>query len=223
MIRLPKATKTPVKSKLVPRQSLATIVKDLGKNTSCDHQSYLHHSKYQIATVALSVLLYDFFLKECCCVSAAISAPLKLKASRGPPTPINRNQASQPRVGQSLLGKRGFDSVSIPHKHTYTIHYVQRVGGFSFNKIWSLKLQYNTPTPTHRISCCQLHCQCLQSTSPQLVCNFPHSHCRPGHIIQTKGLKQATRRPSLSFFLICVFLHCDFKEPPSAVDAITQT
>uniref|UniRef100_A0A665WMS5 Metastasis-associated protein MTA2-like n=1 Tax=Echeneis naucrates TaxID=173247 RepID=A0A665WMS5_ECHNA len=56
MIRLPKATKTPLKSKVVPRQSLATIVKDL-----------------------------------------AISAPLKLKASRGPPTPINRNQASQPR------------------------------------------------------------------------------------------------------------------------------
>lgn len=36
MIRLPKATKTPLKSKVVPRQSLATIVKDLGKNTSCD-------------------------------------------------------------------------------------------------------------------------------------------------------------------------------------------
>uniref|UniRef100_A0A8C4HGC9 Metastasis associated 1 family, member 2 n=1 Tax=Dicentrarchus labrax TaxID=13489 RepID=A0A8C4HGC9_DICLA len=36
MIRLPKATKTPTKSKLVPRQSLATIVKDLGKNTSDD-------------------------------------------------------------------------------------------------------------------------------------------------------------------------------------------
>ncbi|XP_024917994.1 metastasis-associated protein MTA2 [Cynoglossus semilaevis] len=69
IIRLPKAPKTPAKSKVVPRQSLAAIVKDL-----------------------------------------AISAPLKLKASRGPPTPINRNQASQPRVGQSLLGKRGFDS-----------------------------------------------------------------------------------------------------------------
>lgn len=36
MIRLPKATKTPLKSKLVPRQSLATIVKDLGESTSCD-------------------------------------------------------------------------------------------------------------------------------------------------------------------------------------------
>uniref|UniRef100_A0A1A8GZR4 Metastasis associated 1 family, member 2 n=2 Tax=Nothobranchius korthausae TaxID=1143690 RepID=A0A1A8GZR4_9TELE len=71
MIRLPKATKTPLKCKVVPRQSLATIVKDL-----------------------------------------AISAPLKLKASRGPPTPINRNQASQPRVAQSLLGKRGFDTAS---------------------------------------------------------------------------------------------------------------
>lgn len=34
MIRLPKATKTPQKSKLVPRQSLANIVKDLGKNLS---------------------------------------------------------------------------------------------------------------------------------------------------------------------------------------------
>uniref|UniRef100_A0A1A8U2R6 Metastasis associated 1 family, member 2 n=3 Tax=Nothobranchius TaxID=28779 RepID=A0A1A8U2R6_NOTFU len=71
MIRLPKATKTPLKCKVVPRQSLAAIVKDL-----------------------------------------AISAPLKLKASRGPPTPINRNQASQPRVAQSLLGKRGFDTAS---------------------------------------------------------------------------------------------------------------
>uniref|UniRef100_A0A3Q3G2M7 Metastasis associated 1 family, member 2 n=1 Tax=Labrus bergylta TaxID=56723 RepID=A0A3Q3G2M7_9LABR len=71
IIRLPKATKTPVKSKVIPRPSLAAIVKDL-----------------------------------------AISAPLKLKASRGPSTPINRNQASQPRVGQSLLGKRGFDSAS---------------------------------------------------------------------------------------------------------------
>ncbi|KAF6716789.1 Metastasis-associated protein MTA2 [Oryzias melastigma] len=36
----------------------------------------------------------------------------QLKASRGPPTPINRNQASQPRVAQSLLGKRGFDSAA---------------------------------------------------------------------------------------------------------------
>ncbi|PWA14771.1 hypothetical protein CCH79_00014457 [Gambusia affinis] len=71
MIRLPKATKSPLKSKVIPRQSLATIVKDL-----------------------------------------AISAPLKLKASRGPPTPINRNQASQPRVAQSLLGKRGFESAT---------------------------------------------------------------------------------------------------------------
>uniref|UniRef100_A0A3B3Y985 Metastasis associated 1 family, member 2 n=1 Tax=Poecilia mexicana TaxID=48701 RepID=A0A3B3Y985_9TELE len=71
MIRLPKATKSPLKSKVIPRQSLATIVKDL-----------------------------------------AISAPLKLKASRGPPTPINRNQASQPRVAQSLLGKRGFESAA---------------------------------------------------------------------------------------------------------------
>uniref|UniRef100_A0A8C9ZHH1 Metastasis associated 1 family, member 2 n=1 Tax=Sander lucioperca TaxID=283035 RepID=A0A8C9ZHH1_SANLU len=71
IIRLPKATKTPLKTKVVPRQSLANIVKEL-----------------------------------------AISAPLKLKASRGPPTPINRNQASQPRVGQSLLGKRGFETAA---------------------------------------------------------------------------------------------------------------
>lgn len=39
MIRLPKATKTPPKSKLMPRQSLATIVKDLGKNKSCDQHT----------------------------------------------------------------------------------------------------------------------------------------------------------------------------------------
>ena len=36
MIRLPKATKTNLKSKLIPRQSLATIVKDLGETTSHD-------------------------------------------------------------------------------------------------------------------------------------------------------------------------------------------
>uniref|UniRef100_A0A669E5C1 Metastasis associated 1 family, member 2 n=1 Tax=Oreochromis niloticus TaxID=8128 RepID=A0A669E5C1_ORENI len=42
----------------------------------------------------------------------SISAPLKLKATRGPPTPINRNQANQPRVGQSLLGKRSFESAA---------------------------------------------------------------------------------------------------------------
>lgn len=54
------------------------------------------------------------------CVFAAVSAPLKLKASRGPPTPINRNQASQPRVGQSLLGKRGFDSVSVQAQFDHT-------------------------------------------------------------------------------------------------------
>ncbi|XP_077598226.1 metastasis-associated protein MTA2 isoform X2 [Stigmatopora nigra] len=71
MIRLPKAPKAPLKSKLIPRPSLANIVKDL-----------------------------------------AISAPLKLKASRGPPTPINRNQSSQPRLGPGLLGKRGFDSAA---------------------------------------------------------------------------------------------------------------
>uniref|UniRef100_A0A669E6M2 Metastasis associated 1 family, member 2 n=1 Tax=Oreochromis niloticus TaxID=8128 RepID=A0A669E6M2_ORENI len=44
MIRLPKATKTPLKSKLVPRQSLATIVKDLGKNSECDQ-----HTEYEAA------------------------------------------------------------------------------------------------------------------------------------------------------------------------------
>uniref|UniRef100_A0A667Z1A9 Metastasis associated 1 family, member 2 n=1 Tax=Myripristis murdjan TaxID=586833 RepID=A0A667Z1A9_9TELE len=38
-----------------------------------------------------------------------------LKAQRGAPTPINRNQATQPRGGSSMLGKRPFDSVSIPH------------------------------------------------------------------------------------------------------------
>ncbi|KAG7235430.1 hypothetical protein INR49_002660 [Caranx melampygus] len=74
MIRLPKATKTPLKSKVVPRQSLATIVKDLGEN------GHLRSSETE--------------------------------GVQRPPHPINRNQASQPRVGQSLLGKRGFDSAS---------------------------------------------------------------------------------------------------------------
>uniref|UniRef100_A0A8C7G9F2 Metastasis associated 1 family, member 2 n=1 Tax=Oncorhynchus kisutch TaxID=8019 RepID=A0A8C7G9F2_ONCKI len=69
MIRLPKATKAPIKNCSIPRPPLATIVKEL-----------------------------------------AIQAPLKLKAPRGTPTPINRNQANQPRGGSALLGKRPFDS-----------------------------------------------------------------------------------------------------------------
>uniref|UniRef100_A0A8C7M157 Metastasis associated 1 family, member 2 n=1 Tax=Oncorhynchus mykiss TaxID=8022 RepID=A0A8C7M157_ONCMY len=61
MIRLPKATKAPIKNRSIPRPPLATIVKEL-----------------------------------------AIQAPLKLKAPRGAPTPINRNQANQPRGGSGL-------------------------------------------------------------------------------------------------------------------------
>lgn len=55
-------------------------------------------------------------------LSLAIQAPLKLKAPRGTPTPINRNQANQPRGGSGLLGKRPFDSsVSTPQSsHTHT-------------------------------------------------------------------------------------------------------
>ncbi|KAK6292185.1 hypothetical protein J4Q44_G00379700 [Coregonus suidteri] len=73
MIRLPKATKAPIKNRSIPRPLLATIVKEL-----------------------------------------AIQAPLKLKAPRGAPTPINRNQANQPRGGSGLLGKRPFDSSGPP-------------------------------------------------------------------------------------------------------------
>uniref|UniRef100_A0A7N8YM42 Metastasis associated 1 family, member 2 n=1 Tax=Mastacembelus armatus TaxID=205130 RepID=A0A7N8YM42_9TELE len=47
---------------------------------------------------------------ECITPSITLTFQIAVFASRGPPTPINRNQASQPRVGQSLLGKRGFDS-----------------------------------------------------------------------------------------------------------------
>ncbi|XP_036814062.1 metastasis-associated protein MTA2 isoform X3 [Oncorhynchus mykiss] len=72
MIRLPKATKAPIKNCSIPRPPLATIVKEL-----------------------------------------AIQAPLKLKAPRGTPTPINRNQANQPRGGSALLGKRPFDSSAL--------------------------------------------------------------------------------------------------------------
>ncbi|XP_048884637.1 metastasis-associated protein MTA2 isoform X1 [Brienomyrus brachyistius] len=71
MIRLPKASKTPVKNRPVVRPTLVTIVKEL-----------------------------------------ALQAPLKLKAPRGAPTPINRNQVTQPRAASNLLGKRTFDSVA---------------------------------------------------------------------------------------------------------------
>uniref|UniRef100_A0A673IR78 Metastasis-associated protein MTA2-like n=1 Tax=Sinocyclocheilus rhinocerous TaxID=307959 RepID=A0A673IR78_9TELE len=39
-----------------------------------------------------------------------LQAPLKLKAPRGAPTPINRNQVNQPRSTSTLLGKRPFDN-----------------------------------------------------------------------------------------------------------------
>lgn len=52
--------------------------------------------------------------------SSAIQAPLKLKAPRGAPTPINRNQVNQPRSASALLGKRPFDNVSITYKDTLT-------------------------------------------------------------------------------------------------------
>uniref|UniRef100_A0A9J7XGB1 Metastasis associated 1 family, member 2 n=1 Tax=Cyprinus carpio carpio TaxID=630221 RepID=A0A9J7XGB1_CYPCA len=46
----------------------------------------------------------------------SLQAPLKLKAPRGAPTPINRNQVNQPRSTSALLGKRPFDNVSITYK-----------------------------------------------------------------------------------------------------------
>ncbi|TRY55355.1 hypothetical protein DNTS_020902 [Danionella cerebrum] len=69
MIRLPKAAKSAVKNRTIPRPSLINIVKDL-----------------------------------------AVQAPLKLKAPRGAPTPINRNQVNQPRSASALLGKRPFEN-----------------------------------------------------------------------------------------------------------------
>lgn len=57
--------------------------------------------------------------------SLAIQAPLKLKAPRGAPTPINRNQVNQPRSASALLGKRPFDNVSIPYKSTLTFSQVE--------------------------------------------------------------------------------------------------
>uniref|UniRef100_A0A8C1HVT1 Metastasis associated 1 family, member 2 n=1 Tax=Cyprinus carpio carpio TaxID=630221 RepID=A0A8C1HVT1_CYPCA len=69
MIRLPKAAKSAVKNRLIPRPSLINIVKEL-----------------------------------------AVQAPLKLKAPRGAPTPINRNQVNQPRsasAGGNSLSTNG--------------------------------------------------------------------------------------------------------------------
>uniref|UniRef100_A0A8C1GLJ0 Metastasis associated 1 family, member 2 n=1 Tax=Cyprinus carpio TaxID=7962 RepID=A0A8C1GLJ0_CYPCA len=52
-------------------------------------------------------------------------APLKLKAPRGAPTPINRNQVNQPRSASALLGKRPFDNVSFTYKDTLTFPQVE--------------------------------------------------------------------------------------------------
>ncbi|XP_023699247.1 metastasis-associated protein MTA2-like [Paramormyrops kingsleyae] len=40
----------------------------------------------------------------------ALQTPQRLKPSRGPPVPINRNQSGQPRAAASLLGKRPLDA-----------------------------------------------------------------------------------------------------------------
>ncbi|MGH0163671.1 UNVERIFIED_CONTAM: hypothetical protein FKN15_045685 [Acipenser sinensis] len=48
----------------------------------------------------------------------AIQAPLKLKAPRGTPTPINRNQLNQSRASTNILGvKRPFENVGTPLPH----------------------------------------------------------------------------------------------------------
>lgn len=57
--------------------------------------------------------------------SLAVQAPLKLKAPRGAPTPINRNQVNQPRSASALLGKRPFDNVSILYKYILTFSQVE--------------------------------------------------------------------------------------------------
>uniref|UniRef100_A0A8C5C5D0 Metastasis associated 1 family, member 2 n=1 Tax=Gadus morhua TaxID=8049 RepID=A0A8C5C5D0_GADMO len=100
IIRLPKATKNPQKNRVIPRQSLATIVKDLGE-PGCS------------VSIRPGLRRRTLVLKQVLFLSAAITAPLKLKAPRGLPPPINRNQTSQPRGGPGLLGKRPFDNVSI--------------------------------------------------------------------------------------------------------------
>uniref|UniRef100_A0A8C5ASU8 Metastasis associated 1 family, member 2 n=1 Tax=Gadus morhua TaxID=8049 RepID=A0A8C5ASU8_GADMO len=85
---------------VIPRQSLATIVKDLGE-PGCS------------VSIRPGLRRRTLVLKQVLFLSAAITAPLKLKAPRGLPPPINRNQTSQPRGGPGLLGKRPFDNVSI--------------------------------------------------------------------------------------------------------------
>ena len=172
-----------------------------------------------MATVAWSFLLYDCsFIEQCCYVSAAISAPLKLKASRGPPTPINRNQASQPRVGQSLLGKRGFDGVSIPRTHT---HY-DIFTGFSFNKICSLRLTVQHPNP-------DTWNELLQILLLVFTVNFTTVTSTLSIFIVDLVVyfqQKVSNRPpdtSLSSCWIFLFPHSDLKEHASAVDAFRQS
>lgn len=98
MIRLPKVAKSAIKNRPVPRTSLVNIVKELGK--------FCIGSTYIFKVYNMSDVLSGCFLPS------AVQAPLKLKAPRGAPTPINRNQANQPRSATALLGKRPFDSVS---------------------------------------------------------------------------------------------------------------
>uniref|UniRef100_A0AAY4AKA2 Metastasis associated 1 family, member 2 n=1 Tax=Denticeps clupeoides TaxID=299321 RepID=A0AAY4AKA2_9TELE len=101
MIRLPKASKTLLKNRPVPRPSLVTIVKDLGKAADSQRVQITWQHVYVKTSQSSSL-------------SSAVQAPLKLKAPRGAPTPINRNQGNQPRSASALLGKRPFDSVSVP-------------------------------------------------------------------------------------------------------------
>lgn len=121
MIRLPKATKTPLKSKLVPRQSLATIVKDLGKNTSCDITSPTGLWILNCHTVcALSVLPLVWL------VVVSLQPPQLLWNSRHLEDPRHPSTGIRPASLEwaKACWEREASTASVVHTHTNTHIYL---------------------------------------------------------------------------------------------------
>lgn len=84
MIRLPKATKAPLKSKLIPRQSLAIIVKDLGE-------------RREFGSACCPLTVTDLLHVVFCSLSLSVSQPsLRRSDSRLPADPRRPSTGTRP-------------------------------------------------------------------------------------------------------------------------------
>ena len=117
MIRLPKATKTQVKTKVIPRQSLATIVKDLGENC---------HTLLYVLMHCLS-LKCDWMMTSAavCLLCSHICSSETEGVQRTPDT--HQQEPGQPAswgpepAGEERLRQRQYYTHTNTHTHTHTL------------------------------------------------------------------------------------------------------